>query len=181
MKGTYESYLGLPPVVGNSKYNAFRSIKERVWKKINNWKNSFLSVAAKEVLIKAVLQAVPTYTMSVFQLPKQLCEKLNVMLAKFWWGNHQKGSGVHWCSWERMEKQKGKGGLGYRDLESFNLALLAKQGWRLLQNTSSMAAKILKEKYFNEKSLLEAKLGHRPSYLWRSVWNAVSLLKEGLR
>ncbi|XP_042972809.1 uncharacterized protein LOC122304616 [Carya illinoinensis] len=70
MRGSYEYYLGLPPVVGGSKYNAFRCIKEKVWKRINNWKNSFLSAAGKEVLIKAVLQAVPTYTMSVFQLPK---------------------------------------------------------------------------------------------------------------
>ncbi|KAF5450457.1 hypothetical protein F2P56_030810 [Juglans regia] len=78
-----------------------------------------------------------------------------------------------------MGKQKGKGGLGYRDLESFNLALLAKQGWRILQNENSIAAKILKEKYYKNKSLLDASLGHRPSFLWRSVWNALSLLKEG--
>ncbi|XP_040996181.1 uncharacterized protein LOC121242376 [Juglans microcarpa x Juglans regia] len=69
MVGYYGKYLGLPSVVGRSKYLTFRGIKERVWKKINNWKNSFLSSAGKEILIKAVLQAVPTYTMSVFQLP----------------------------------------------------------------------------------------------------------------
>ncbi|XP_040994311.1 uncharacterized mitochondrial protein AtMg00310-like [Juglans microcarpa x Juglans regia] len=126
MKGIYEKYLELPAVVGNSKYNAFRGIKERVWKKINNWKNSFLSVAGKDVLIKVVLQAVPTYTMSVLQLPKQLCKELNVMLGGFWWGNHKKGNDVHWCCWERMGKQKGKGNLGYRDIESFNMAILAR-------------------------------------------------------
>ncbi|XP_035546588.1 uncharacterized protein LOC118348634 [Juglans regia] len=180
LRGNYENYLGLPAVVGSSKYNAFRGIKEKVWRKINNWKNSFLSAAGKEVLIKAVLQAVPTYTMSVFQLPKQLCKELNVMLGRFWWGNQKSGRGVHWCSWERMGKQKRKGGMGYRDLESFNLALLAKQGWRILQNENSIAAKILKEKYYKNKSLLDASLGHRPSFLWRSVWNALSLLKEGL-
>ncbi|XP_040987705.1 uncharacterized protein LOC121235427 [Juglans microcarpa x Juglans regia] len=165
LRGNYENYLGLPVVVGRSKYNAFRGIKEKVWRKINNWKNSFLSAVGKEVLIKAVLQAVPTYTMSVFQLPKQLCKELNVMLGRFWWGNQKSGNGVHWCSWERMGKQKGKGGLGYRGLESFNLALLAKQGWRILQNETPIAAKILKEKYLKNKSLLEASLEHRPSFM----------------
>ena len=45
-----------------------------------------LSRAGKEVLIKAVAQAIPTYTMSVFQLPSKLCEELDGLYARFWWG-----------------------------------------------------------------------------------------------
>ena len=45
-----------------------------------------LSKAGKEVLIKAVAQSIPTYTMNVFQLPMKLCDELNAMCAKFWWG-----------------------------------------------------------------------------------------------
>ncbi|XP_041009440.1 uncharacterized protein LOC121253499 [Juglans microcarpa x Juglans regia] len=169
MKGSYEKYLGLPPVIGKSKYNTFRGIKERVWKKISNWKNSFLSSAGKEVLIKAVLQAIPTYTMSVFKLPKNLCKELNSLMANFWWGNQSNSSRIHWCSWEILRKPKGREGLGFRDLESFNVALLAKQGWRFLQNPGSMATKIFKEKYFSSVTLFEAKLKYRPSFIWRSV------------
>ncbi|KAF5452148.1 hypothetical protein F2P56_027178 [Juglans regia] len=116
IRGSYEKYLGLPPLVGKSKYNTFMSIKERVWKKINNWKNIFLSASGKEILVKAVLQALSTYAMSVFKLPKRLCNELNMMLAKFWWGNSQKTNCVHWCSWEKMGDQKDRGGLGFRDL-----------------------------------------------------------------
>lgn len=63
---SYERYLGLPAVVGRSRYNAFRNIKEKVWLKMQNWKNNFLSKASKEVLIKDVKQAIPTYTINVF-------------------------------------------------------------------------------------------------------------------
>ncbi|XP_042974642.1 uncharacterized protein LOC122306274 [Carya illinoinensis] len=84
-------------------------------------------------------------------------------------------------NWEKLGRPKGRGGLGFRDLESFNLALLAKQAWRFLQNPRSMVAKIFKEKYYRSGSLLETKLGHRPSYIWRNVWGALKLLKEGLR
>jgi hypothetical protein len=73
-----------------------------------------------------------------------------------------------------------RGGLGFRDLEWFNLALLAKQGWRLIQNPNSLVARILKEKYHPNVKFLEAHMGRKPSYIWRSLWNARQLLAEGL-
>lgn len=54
--GSYDKYLGLQAMIGKSKYNCFRWIKERVWQKVSNWKQKFLSQARREVLIKAVLQ-----------------------------------------------------------------------------------------------------------------------------
>jgi ribonuclease HI len=79
-----------------------------------------------------------------------------------------------------MGQPKMKGGLGFRELESFNLAMLAKQGWRLLTNPESMVAQIMKAKYYPQHSFLEANLGTRPSFAWRSIWNSRTLLKEGL-
>ena len=45
-----------------------------------------LSRAGKEVLIKAVAQSIPTYTMGVFLLPAKLCDELDSLCARFWWG-----------------------------------------------------------------------------------------------
>jgi hypothetical protein len=61
-----DSYLGLPSLVGKSRIQAFNGIKEKVWKKLNNWKVKFLSLAGREILLKAVIQAIPTYSMCVF-------------------------------------------------------------------------------------------------------------------
>ncbi|XP_042951227.1 uncharacterized protein LOC122283931 [Carya illinoinensis] len=82
--GNFEKYLGLPSIVGRSRYNAFKHLKERVWLKVNNWKNKFLSQAGKEVLLKAVVQAIPTYSMSVFLLPRKLCKEITAVMARFW-------------------------------------------------------------------------------------------------
>ena len=82
----FESYLGLPTLLGRSKYQTFSFLKERVWKKIQGWKGKLLSKARKEVLIKDLAQSIPTYTMGVFQFPLKLCNELNIMCARFWWG-----------------------------------------------------------------------------------------------
>ena len=80
----------------------------------------------KEVLIKSVAQAVPFYTMSCFLLPKKLCEELIGMIRQFWWGQVKNEKKLAWLSWDKMCMPKDSGGLGFWDLRSFNLALLAK-------------------------------------------------------
>ena len=82
----HEKYLGLPSLVGRNKRNTFNEIKEKLRKKLAGWKEKMLSKASKEVLIKAVAQAIPTYTMSCFKLPDALCEELTTMVRNFWWG-----------------------------------------------------------------------------------------------
>lgn len=67
---SYEKYLGLLALVGRAKKQSFIYIKERLWKKIQGWKEKFLSYAGREVLIKLVIQAIPTYFMSCFKLLK---------------------------------------------------------------------------------------------------------------
>ena len=46
-----------------------------------------LSQAGNEILIKAVAQAIPTYTMSVFKLLDTLCDEMTSMIHSFWWGH----------------------------------------------------------------------------------------------
>ena len=63
-----KTYLGLPFLLGKSKWNTFHHLKERLDNKLSGWKEKMLSHAEKEILIKAVAQAIPTYTMSVFKM-----------------------------------------------------------------------------------------------------------------
>jgi ribonuclease HI len=177
---SYESYLGLPALIGRSKVSSFSALKGRIWERMNGWKEKFLSQAGKEVLLKAVVQAISTYTMSVFQLPKTLCKEICSMMSKFWWGHKGNDARIAWMNWSKMGRAKEKGGLGFRDIELFNMALLAKQGWRLLQQPNSLVAQIFKEKYYPNGSFLDSNLGRQPSYAWRSIYNAKSLLAEGL-
>lgn len=72
-----------------------------------------------------------------------------------------------------------RGGLGFRSLTSFNLAMLAKQGWRLLKEPQSLVAKIYKGKYYKHSGVPEATLGRSPSLIWKSIWSAMKVIREG--
>ncbi|KAK3225142.1 hypothetical protein Dsin_005004 [Dipteronia sinensis] len=93
---TQDKYLGLPILVGKNKKKTFSDIKERMWKKIRGWKSGLFSFSSKEVLIKAVAQGVPTYFMSIFQIPLGLYEDLRAMMSGFWWGTKDEKRKTSW-------------------------------------------------------------------------------------
>lgn len=80
-----------------------------------------------------------------------------------------------------MGASKERGGLGFRDFDNFNTTIMAKQIWRILNQPSSLMARIMKEKYFKTAELLKAKLGHCPSYIWRSLKSTMGLVKKGIK
>ena len=79
-----------------------------------------------------------------------------------------------------MGNAKEVGGLGFHDLECFNVALLAKQGWGLTKNLDYLVVRILKEKYHPNGPFMAAPLSRKQSYAWQSIWNAKFLLVEGM-
>ncbi|XP_075675045.1 uncharacterized protein LOC142644284 [Castanea sativa] len=177
----HESYLGVPSLVGRSKRNTFAQLKQRVSNKLARWKEKLISSARKEVLIKAVAQAVPSYTMSCFKLPNTLCDELIGMVRPFWWGQVKDEKKLAWMSWKKMCLLKEKKGMGFRDLKMFNLALLAKQGWRLQTNSSSLFNHVYKAKYFTRCNFIKVNLGSQPSFVWRSLWATQEVVKRGIR
>ena len=78
------SSLGLPTVAGKNKKPSLNYIKERVWVKLQGWKEKLLSQARREVLLKVVVQAIPTFAMSCFKLPVGLCKEIEMQIRKFW-------------------------------------------------------------------------------------------------
>ena len=84
-----EKYLGMPSDVGVSTNGAFKYLKDRVWKRVQGWLEQTLSSGGKEVLIKSVAQAIPTFSMSCFRLPRGPCQHIDNLLRSFWWGSKE--------------------------------------------------------------------------------------------
>lgn len=176
-------YLGLPSFVGRSKRRVFGYLKEEASKRIQRWQVKPMSQAGKTILIRNVAQAIPSYSMSCFLIPKTLCQEIEQLFNNYWWrsGRTESQKGLNWVSWNNMSVPKSKGGLGFRNLFGFNIALLGKHIWNFMQNPSSLVAKIFKAKYFPSSHVLKATKGSDPSYIWASIWTAKEELKSGFR
>ena len=79
----YKKYFGLPAVVGKNRRASLNYIKDRVWGKLQGLKQKLLSQARNEVLLKAAVQAIPTFAMGCFKLPVGLCRDIEMLIRKF--------------------------------------------------------------------------------------------------
>lgn len=142
-----EQYLGLPVYIAQSRSKVFAYLKERIWSRMQGWKEKLLSRAGKEIMIKAVAQAIPTFAMGCFDITKDMCDQISSMIGRYWWSNQDKENKMHWIRWEKLTEPKSAGGLGFRDIHTFNLAMLSKQGWRLIDSPDSLCSRVLRAKY----------------------------------
>lgn len=161
-----DKYLGLPTQV--LKNQIFNFIMERN-----------LSFSSRGVLIRAVIQAIPSYVMSTFLIPQGICERIEKAISRFWWGGSEEKRRIHWKSKEVLFKSKFNGGQGFRTMHHFNEALFAKQAWRLIHQPQTLISKCLKAKYYPHTDLLRARRGRNPSFVWSSIHHAEWVIQKG--
>lgn len=118
--------------------------------------------------------------MLCFLLPNTICSELESIIGQFWWCKSNNKRATHWCTLKHLCELKDYGGLGFRSLSKSNLALLAKQGWRLLSYSNSLLARTLEAKYFPTKGFLESSLGQLPYHTWRSIWVTKGILEVSM-
>jgi hypothetical protein len=77
--------------------------------------------------------------------------------------------GIHWMSWEKLSVHNFFSGMWFKDLTSFNLAMLSKQACKLQSNVRSLGSRLFKASYFPTSYFVGAKIGTRPRYIWQSI------------
>jgi exonuclease III len=174
-------YLGIPLFLLKNKSNSFIELKDRIFSKITGWKARLLSQAARTTLVKSVANAIPTYIMSIFLLPKSFCEVINSGLRKFWWGFPQeKKHNLSLLAWNNICQPKALGGLGLRSMEFLNNSLLARLGWKLTSNQPLLWVDALRGKYLkNGVSFLNASPNPVSSWIWKGLLKNRSVVQKG--
>lgn len=89
-------------------------VYQRLPRELWSGKKNFISKVGREILIKTIAQAIPTYFMGIFKFSKALCDSINLTLAKYWWGQSKDEKKIHWINWKKLCNSKDRGGMGFR-------------------------------------------------------------------
>lgn len=144
-------------------------MQERITKSIQAWKGKMLTPAGREILLKSVVTAIPAYLMQCFQLPWGFIRRLGSRMLAFWWGDYGDRKVLHWVRKDILCLPKCMRGVGFRNLQWFNIALLAKQAWRVLVEPHSLWVKLIRGIYFPNSCFQNAGPSSGMSWFWRSL------------
>jgi hypothetical protein len=87
---------------------------------------------------------------------------------------------MHWKKWIDLIRPKAAGGMDFRDIQKFNLAMLGKQELRIMSNPSSLCARVLKGRYFPNGDFLSARKKKNSSHSWCAILAGRAVLERGL-
>ncbi|KAG7576302.1 Ribonuclease H domain [Arabidopsis thaliana x Arabidopsis arenosa] len=169
-------YLGMPILQKRINKTTYGEVLEKVSSRLAGWKNKTLSMAGRITLTKAVLSSIPVYSMSSILLPASTLDGLDKLARSFVWGSTVEKRKQHLLAWDKVCKLKKDGGLGLKEARTMNKALLAKVGWRLMNDKESLWARVVRMKYkVGEAHDLSWMV---PKSNWSSTWRSVGV---GLR
>lgn len=168
------------PLWAVKRRECFDNIKQWVWKKLQDWEGKLLFQASREILIKAVAQALPTYSMSCFKLLLGFCQYIESLIKRFFQGQKGDSRKIHWVKWQEPCKPKTQGGMSFKDLAIFNDAHLTKQAWHLLHDTYSLFYQVFKAKFFPNCSIMEATIPSSSLNAWKSIIKGREVNQRGV-
>ncbi|GJV97932.1 hypothetical protein Tco_1549509 [Tanacetum coccineum] len=147
------TYLGIP--IGSSmNYTVnWQKVIDKFKARLSTWKANLLSIGGRLTLIKAVLESVGIYYMSIFKCPETVLHEIERLREHSFWGGDQNLKKMSWIKWENILSSLEKGGLGVGSLKAFNLALLQKWRWRFVTQPNMLWVKLLKAIHGKESGL----------------------------
>ena len=177
---SFGKYLGCNILPNKLRRGDYDGLLEKVKNSIRGWQAKFLNMAGRCTLIKVVVTSFPVYGMQTSILPMSVTKEIERDCRKFLWNKVDKTYYMARVSWDRVCKPWMKGGLGLRKPVDWNMAFMAKLGWKILKEESKLWVNILKVRYWAKKSFLYACAKNHHSPVWRDIFRGRGVLERGL-
>lgn len=173
-------YLGAPLFLTRSTTKDFKFLLDKLETKLMGWRSKCLSWAGRSTLISSVAQAIPNYSVSYFNIPAKICNKLDSTSRRFWWKPKASvGRFIAWNSWDKLCQPISLGGLRFKKAKDFNNAMLAKLDWMVASKRDSICMAVVRAKYKVKHDWLYSDPPKSASPSWRAIEKAKQLIVKG--
>ncbi|CAN1153013.1 LINE-1 retrotransposable element ORF2 protein [Linum perenne] len=130
-------YLGVPLNAGKLRKCDCKTLVDQITSRVTDWKAKHLSYAGKCQLIEAVIGGTMQYWMSHFILPSGVVKEVERICNDFLWGKAESKSRAK-VAWQTVSKPKLEGGLGLKDMRTWNKANVVRHIWNVLLQEGSL-------------------------------------------
>ncbi|XP_057443833.1 uncharacterized protein LOC130735985 [Lotus japonicus] len=166
------TYLGIP-IGGNPRRCAlWQPVIRKIKNRFSAWKQKTLSFGGRICLVQSILSALPLFFLSFFRIPKGVVKEATRLMRRFLWGGVDDDSRkISWIKWEDICISKLDGGLGIKNWDTFNRALLGKWRWKLLNDKSGLCSRIIWAKYGDRTTQGELDVRTKDSVWWKDLFS----------
>ncbi|WMV37643.1 hypothetical protein MTR67_031028 [Solanum verrucosum] len=167
-------YLGMPSWAKSGSIDIWNPILEKCEKKLAKWRSQYLSLGGRLTLINFVLDALPTYMLSIFHIPQSIVQMLDKTRRNFLWQGNKERKAFHLVKWKNIIRSKVQGGLGIKNLKNHSKALKVKWLWRNHQEGQALWYRVINK--YEELNKWVTKEGHnKGSYKVKEGYKQISL------
>ena len=166
-------YLGVPLVDRRLRIQDWQPVFEKVETRLGGWRARLVSRGGQLVLPKSVLAAIPIYYISIFRMPAGVRRRLEKTMRSFFWRGSrlEESRGATLMAWTTVCRPVSQGGLGIRNLQHTNMALLTKWVRRMMQPSGDLVSVVLRDV-----------CGHSLDWeIWQTLRSGDSAFMESLR
>lgn len=172
------TYLGLP--MGIVPPDPFwSSLVDKFYKKLVGWKVSLLSQAGKLQLLKASLQSISIYALSLFRIPVKYVDAIEKIQRILFWSGVEEKKRMSLVAWDQVCRPKSKGGLGLERVQTLNEDLMSKKVWRMFHSYNEWC-KMWQSKYSLMSSSLSSFINLKISINGSHISNHASKCRESI-
>jgi hypothetical protein len=175
------NYLGIPLTGAPAKSISWDNLLLSISNRLANWTFRPLNIAARLVLLKSVLQTLPTYLFTALAAPKQIIRAVRNLQRNFLWQGLQPNKKWALVSWDKVCTPKSMGGLGLQDPGKLNQIMGAKIWWRWMKTPDALWAQIWKNKYapsMQTDQLIRHNVRIQGSNIWNTAWQNKDLIQK---
>jgi hypothetical protein len=175
------NYLGIPLSGAATSNISWDNLLLSISNRLSNWTFGPLNIASRLVLLKPILQALPTYLFTALAAPKKFITAIRSLQRNFLWSGHQPNKKWALVNWDKLCLPKSQGGLGLRDPGKLNQVMGAKIWWRWLKDPTAAWTQLWKQKYaphIPEDQAIQLNNHIQGSNIWNTTWKNRTLVQH---
>ncbi|XP_056685736.1 uncharacterized protein [Spinacia oleracea] len=171
-------YLGVPICSKKISVAQCAHLVDKMITRIKVWSSRNLSYTARMQLVNSVLLSLHMYWAQIYVLPKSILQDIVKICRTFLWSGHAFSHKPSNIAWDNVCSNKQTGGLGFRDVQTWNIAFMGKYVWALVKKQDNVLIRWFYSVYLKDGDWWEYQHGSTASWYWKQVCNTKEKLKQ---
>lgn len=174
-------YLGLPLMHRKLQICDYRPLMDQLKRRFSSWSTRALSYAGRRQLLSSVIYGTLNFWFSSFILPRGCIKAIESLCSRFLWNGNITSKAKAKISWKSVCLPLSEGGLGLRDLSTWNETLALKLIWLLHCENKSLWASWTKRNRLKGASIWSFDEEKQQSWIWKSILRLRPLAERFLK